>query len=271
MITFPNAKINLGLSITAKRRDGFHELETLLYPIPLRDILEVVPSNQETSISYSGIPIPGDPARNLVLQAVEQLKTDDSVPSVNLHLHKTIPMGSGLGGGSSDAAFTLKMINDLFELDLPEAKLKYLAGKLGSDCPFFIDNQPSLAIGKGDEIIPFSMDLSGLILILVFPDIHIDTKKAYSWIRPSKKTLPLKEFISRDIKDWKEHLKNDFESVVFERYPVLSRIKEMLYEKGALYAAMSGSGSALFGLFEPREKLPGMEDFPDCGFWQGQL
>jgi 4-diphosphocytidyl-2-C-methyl-D-erythritol kinase len=271
MITFPNAKINLGLSITTRRSDGFHTVETVLIPIPFRDILEIVPTDQETTISYSGLPIPGDPARNLVLQAIDQIRTAYSIPNVRLHLHKNIPMGAGLGGGSSDAAFALKTLNDLFSLDIPENVLKDYAGKLGSDCPFFIENQPSLAQGKGDRTTPMPVNLEGLNLILVFPGIHIETKKAYSWIKPSVKTHPLKEIVSMDIKEWKKFLVNDFESVVFDRYPALSRIKQTLYEKGALYAALSGSGSALFGLFDSGKKLPDKDDFPACTFWRGKL
>jgi 4-diphosphocytidyl-2-C-methyl-D-erythritol kinase len=248
MLVFPNAKINLGLNIISKRPDGYHELETCFMPVPWKDVLEIVPS-KKLEFHSTGIEIPGD-GSNIVLQAYHLLAEDFDLVPVKIHLHKIIPIGAGLGGGSADAAFALKLYNDYFKLGLNDDQLMAYAVKLGADCAFFIKNKPMMAKGIGEELSDIALDLSGKSMMLVYPNIHISTGEAYSSIVPKKPAQSIRHIISAPIQAWKESLINDFERPLFQSYPVLKEIKEKLYKSGALYAAMSGSGSTIFGIFE---------------------
>ncbi len=254
MISFPNAKINLGLHITSKRKDGYHEIETCMVPIPLLDALEMIIDPKKTSFNSTGIPIPGGEQENLILKAYQLLKKDfPNLPHLNIHLHKNIPIGAGLGGGSSDAAFALKLMNHLFDLILDDFFLEEYAAELGSDCAFFIENTPKIASGRGEVLEPVELDLTGVHLILVNPGIHIGTKEAYSGVTPKTPKVILSEVLA-DRRRWKEELVNDFEKSIFPNHPEIADIKAKLYDSGAFYAAMSGSGSSVFGLFESQPK-----------------
>jgi 4-diphosphocytidyl-2-C-methyl-D-erythritol kinase len=269
MINFPNAKLNIGLNILRKRPDGFHDLASCFYPIPWCDALEVLPG-EEVGFGQSGIPVPGEPATNLVLKAYHLLRQDHALPPVRLHLHKVIPIGAGLGGGSADGAFALKMLNDLFSLRLSDDALEAYARPLGSDCAFFVRNKPVFAHGKGDEFEPFSVDLTGYACVVVYPGIHITTGEAYRTVKPAAPATDLRESLQRGIRTWRETVKNDFEAALFPLYPVLGEIKERLYTEGALYASMTGSGSAVYGIF-PKGDAPVLP-FPETySVWQGVL
>ncbi|WP_375584080.1 4-(cytidine 5'-diphospho)-2-C-methyl-D-erythritol kinase [Cyclobacterium xiamenense] len=253
MITFPNAKINLGLRILGKRSDGFHEIESCLYPIPLTDALEMIPSRSFTFAS-SGNAIPGNEADNLIVKAYRMLAADfHEVSPVAFHLHKHIPIGAGLGGGSSDAAFALAALNKIFDLNISDQTLANYAGKLGSDCPFFIRNKPQLARGRGEILEEVKLSLAGNWLFLVHPAIHIGTAEAYAGVRPAPTAKKLPEVLV-DPASWKQDLINDFEISIFSKYPEIAAIKAQLYAAGAWYAAMSGSGSAVIGLFAEEPK-----------------
>ncbi|MEN8118349.1 MAG: 4-(cytidine 5'-diphospho)-2-C-methyl-D-erythritol kinase, partial [Bacteroidota bacterium] len=238
MISFPNAKINIGLNVVSKRPDGYHNLETVFYPVKLADALELADSD-EVQFSTSGIGIEGDPENNLVLKAYHLLQKDFKLPPVKLHLHKAVPFGAGLGGGSSDAAFALKMLNDYFNLKLPSDKLRFYASQIGADCPFFIKNKPVFATGIGDQFQPIDLDLSEYEILIAKPNISVSTPDAYSNVVPAKPEFSLKEIEPMAIEDWKDYVKNDFEKSVFEKYPEIKRLKQTLYEMGALYASMS--------------------------------
>lgn len=266
MIVFPNAKINLGLNITEKRPDGYHNLETVFYPIPLEDALEVVPmecSSEDFKLNCSGIPIKGLPEENLVVKAYNLLKNKFSLPPIHIYMRKHIPSGAGMGGGSSDAAFMLKLLNELFELRLSVSELEDFATALGADCAFFIQNRPVYAEGIGNIFSPISLSLKGYTLVIVKPDIFVSTKEAFAHIQPRKATVSIKEIIQAPIEDWKSHLINDFECSVFRTHPGIKEIKEDLYNAGALYASMSGSGSSVYGIF--KKQIAGLEEmFTDC-------
>ncbi|WP_187264378.1 4-(cytidine 5'-diphospho)-2-C-methyl-D-erythritol kinase [Pontibacter beigongshangensis] len=269
MLDFPNAKLNLGLLVTAKRPDGFHNLESCFYPVQWCDALEVLPAPEE-QFTMSGLPVPGNPDSNLCLKAYKLLQQDFKLPPVHLHLHKVIPMGAGLGGGSADAAFTLKLLNTLFELNLSEDTLEEYARKLGSDCAFFIRNKPVLAVEKGDVFKPIDLNLKGYSCVVVYPGIHITTAEAYGNITPKAPEVGLEELLQQDVKTWRHTLKNDFEEALFPKYPALATLKENLYEAGAAYAAMTGSGSAVYGLF--KGEVPANLIFPDNHLvWKGLL
>lgn len=247
MLSFPNCKINLGLHITGKREDGFHDLETIFFPIPLTDILEIIPS---TSLEFttSGFAINTD--ENLCLKAYHLLKKDfPRLPPIKMHLHKAIPMGAGLGGGSADAAFTLQMLIEKFQLQVPQAKLPAYALNLGSDCPFFLINSPSLATGRGEILEDVFIDLSAYKIMIVNPGIHINTGWAFSKVTPRQPLVSIKKIVQQPVDTWKTDLQNDFEVPVFTEYPEIRKLKEELYAAGALYAAMSGSGSSVFGIY----------------------
>lgn len=259
MITFPNAKINLGLNIVEKRADGYHNLETIFYPIPVKDALElIVPDAPEEKIRLiqSGIQIDSAAEDNLVVKAYKLLDKDYDLPPVEVYLRKEIPSGAGLGGGSSDAAFMLKLINDTFKLNIPIEKLEEYAALLGADCAFFIRNKPVFATGIGNIFSPISLSLKDYGLIVVKPDIFVSTREAFANIKPSQPKKSLKEIILSPVSEWKELMVNDFEKSVFPQFPEIGKIKEELYNKGAIYAAMSGSGSSVFGIFEPKVPLP---------------
>jgi len=250
MIVFPNAKINIGLNVVEKRPDGFHNIESVFYPVmELFDVLEVIVSD-ELKFTSSGISIPGNNQDNLCLKAYRLIKADFDVAPVHIHLHKVIPIGAGLGGGSADAAFTLKVLNQLFGLQLTEEKLIDYARKLGSDCAFFIKNQPVYAFGKGDEFESITLDLSKFDIKIEYPNIHVGTAEAYAGVKPRKSVTSVKEIIQLPISEWKNKLKNDFEDSIFPNHPQIKALKEQFYSEGALYASMTGSGSAVFGVFE---------------------
>lgn len=254
MIQFPNAKINLGLHITAKRKDGYHEIETCLVPIPLFDALEMIVS-KKTIFTSTGLKIPGNEKDNLILQAFQKLKKDfTNLPAIHVHLHKTIPIGAGLGGGSADAAFALKLMNNLFDLYLEEWLLEEYAAQIGSDCPFFIENTPKIAKGRGEILEPINLDMKGKWLVLINPGFHIATKEAYKGVTPKKPPYDLRKILS-DPEVWKDQLTNDFEESIFKIHPENATIKSRLYKAGAFYAALSGSGSTMFGLFHREPEL----------------
>jgi 4-diphosphocytidyl-2-C-methyl-D-erythritol kinase len=254
MIVFPNCKINLGLHILRKRTDGYHDLETIFSPVRFTDILELIPdrgtSGGAVHYSQTGLQIQGETANNLCVKVYQLLEKDfPDLPPVKMHLHKVIPTGAGLGGGSADAAFTLQLLNDYFKLNLPESALLSYALELGSDCPFFIINKPVYATGRGEIMEPVSLDLSGLTLVIVNPGIHVPTAKAFAGIRPAEPEKSLKEIIAQPISSWADELVNDFEKPIFYQYPEIAAIKDELYRAGAIYASMSGSGSTVYGLF----------------------
>lgn len=253
MVVFPNAKINLGLNVVAKRKDGFHDIVTCFYPIPVHDVLEILESSgKKTTFQSTGILIPGKEEDNLCLKGYKLLRKDYQLPHLDMHLHKIIPIGAGLGGGSADAAFTLDALNEMFQLFLDASLLEDYAAQLGSDCPFFIRNKPVLAFEKGDVFGSVNIDLSDKKLLLIYPEIHVSTPEAYSRIVPQVPERSVKEILENEpIEGWKELLVNDFEKSVFALYPEVAALKEAMYGGGALYASMSGSGSAVFGLFEP--------------------
>lgn len=254
MIVFPNCKINLGLHITGKRADGFHDLETVFYPLPVTDALEVITPGT-LQFTSSGIPVPGDAADNLCLRAFHLLQQDfPQLQPVNIHLHKHIPIGAGLGGGSADAAFMLQLLNKKFQLELTPSQLTDYAARLGSDCPFFILNQPCYATGRGEIMEPLSLDLSGYSFLLVHPGIHVNTGWAFRQITPQQPARALKETIQLPVAEWPQVISNDFEAPVFAAHPQVAEIKAAMYAGGAVYATMSGSGSAVVGIF-PKNKI----------------
>lgn len=254
MISFANAKINLGLSITEKRTDGYHNIETIFYPVKMYDVLEFGDSDAYSFEAY-GIDIPQD-GINLCTKAYQALQSDfPAIKPVSIKLLKNIPVGAGLGGGSSDAAFVLKALNERNNLGLSEAKLQQYCNKLGADCSFFISNKPVFAEGIGTEFSPVDVDLSAYYIVIIKPDIHISTAEAYSNITPQIPKVDLRRAIQLPIQEWKYHITNDFELGIFDKYPLIQELKNKLYEKGALYASMSGSGSSVFGIFEEEIKL----------------
>lgn len=257
MIVFPNAKINLGLKILSKRPDGFHNLETIFYPVRINDALEVIlsPSSNQIQFTSSGISI--DAKENICVKTYHLLKKDfPQLPSVQMHLYKTIPIGAGLGGGSADGAFTLMLLNKKFNLELNQQQLINYALQLGSDCPFFIINKSCYATGRGEKLEEITLDLSSYKIVLVNPQIHISTVWAFSQIKLSRERKSLKEIILLPIAKWKNELTNDFEEAVFSQHPEIKTIKEEMYKADAVYASMSGSGSTVFGLFENAITLP---------------
>lgn len=254
MICFPSCKINLGLRITQKRADGFHALETVFFPISIKDALEIIiePDANAAPITFtsSGLAINGDPSDNLCFKAYELLKKDyPTIPNIKMHLHKQIPMGAGLGGGSSDGAFTLVALNQLFDLQITEDKLMQYALTLGSDCPFFILNSPAYATSRGEILKPINVNLDGYTIIIVNPGIAISTKLAFSLITPKDPDSNLEVIICESVSTWKDNLINDFEEPIFNSFPELANIKETLYQKGAVYASMTGTGSTVYGIF----------------------
>ena len=269
MLYFPICKINLGLSVLVKRKDGFHNLETVMYPIELNDVLDIiVSSDRKFSFRSTGINIGGGEKQNLVIKAYNLLLNDYKLEPVEIHLHKIIPMGSGLGGGSSDAAYTIKLLNNIFKLKLSTFQKQDYARQLGSDCPFFIENTPVLASGKGDKFEKANVDLSNYHIVIVKPDVHVNTTEAYSLIKPENKSVSLHEIISLPVEKWKNNLINDFEEIIFLKHPEIKTIKNRFYELGAVYASMSGSGSAVYGIFKDRIKSD--NEFPGCYVWSNR-
>ena len=266
MITYPNAKINLGLNIVEKRPDGYHNLETVFYPINLQDALEVNlrEGEDEFSLKVSGVSIEGKPEDNLVVKAYRLLKKDyPHIPAIDIHMYKHIPTGAGLGGGSADAAFMIKLLNEKFKLNLSIEKMEEYAAILGADCAFFIQNKPVFATGIGNIFEPIQLSLKGYYLVLVKPDIFVSTKDAFAHITPKKPTQSLKEIIRMPVETWRATMKNDFEESVFQKFPEIAAIKDKLYDLGAIYASMSGSGSSVFGIF--REQVEFVDEiFNGC-------
>ena len=268
MIAFPPCKINLGLNILSKRPDGFHNIDTCFYPVPWTDILEIIPS-KELTVTFSGNSIPGRAEENLCLKAYELLKNDFDIGPVKIHLHKIIPIGAGLGGGSSDAAFTLRLLNGIFDLALSVDDLQKYAARLGSDCSFFIQDKPQLGSGKGELLSEVKICLKDFWLILVKPPIHVSTQQAYSGVVPKLPQIQLAKALQLPITQWKGLLENDFEESIFKRYPEVRAVKNQLYNNGAVYASMSGSGSSVFGLFEKTVQLKNL--FSQMQYWEGVL
>lgn len=261
MVVFPNAKINIGLNIIEKLRNGYHAIESCFYPIPLTDVLEVIKSDALT-FSSSGVEIPGNKKGNLCLKAYHLIQSEFDIPPVAIHLHKHIPVGAGLGGGSSDGAFMIKMLNEKFELGISIKKMKKFASQLGSDCPFFIKNEAVFVEGAGNVFNRFEFTLKGKYLVLIMPDIHVSTGQAYAKVSPQKPVTNLKADLEKtDLSKLYSIVKNDFESSVFKQFPELSKIKESLLKNGADYASMSGSGSAVYGVFENKPKFTSTHSF----------
>ncbi|ALL07733.1 4-diphosphocytidyl-2C-methyl-D-erythritol kinase [Pedobacter sp. PACM 27299] len=258
MLAFANAKINLGLRITGKRADGYHNIETVFYPVKLYDVVECLDADV-LSCTIEGIEVPGATTDNICLKAYQLLKQDFDLPPQHICLLKNIPVGAGLGGGSADAAFILKLLNDKFKLGLSIPQLEDYARQLGADCAFFIQNEPRYAEGKGDEFTHIQVDLSACFLVLVKPDIHVSTADAYAGIMVADTGTSVKDLIHLPLRDWKANLKNDFEASVFLKYPEIEAIKASLYQQGAIYASMSGSGSAVYAIFEAAVQLPELE------------
>lgn len=249
MISFPNCKINLGLNVLRKRPDGYHNIESLFYPVSLSDILEITENQHKTELINTGLGVECPMEKNLCYKAYELLNKDFDLPYVRIHLHKIIPFGAGLGGGSSDAAYTIKLLNDLFALNLPVSQMQQYAAMVGSDCAFFINNVPSVATGRGEILKKTDINLDQYKILLVKPNIHISTAEAYSGVKPSLPENSIEEIIKKPLSDWKLLLKNDFETHLFAKHPGLAKIKEILYNSDAIYAAMSGSGSTIFGIY----------------------
>jgi len=254
MISFPNAKINIGLNVTERRPDGYHNIETIFYPIKINDALEIIEADK-LSFESSGLEIPGRVEDNLCIKGYHLLKKDFDIPPVKIHLHKHIPIGAGLGGGSADAAFFIRLLNQYFNLGLTEIQMMAYARQLGADCAFFIQNRPVFAFEKGDEFEPVKLDLSAYKIVLVMPPVHVSTGEAYGGVKPAPVKDSLMELIYLPVTEWKNHIKNDFELSVFKSHPAIRGVKAALYEAGAIYAAMSGSGASVFGIFKETPEL----------------
>lgn len=271
MVVFPHAKINIGLFVTEKRKDGFHNLETVFFPVGLSDILEIGQGEGESGsfqFKNTGIEVGGDPGENLVIRAYRLLAADFHLPAIQVHLHKIIPFGAGLGGGSADAAFMLKALNAFFGLHLSGKEMVSYAARLGSDCAFFIDDRPAFASGKGELLEPMELTLTGYRIILVKPSFGVSTPEAYAGIVPRPAGYDLHRLGQLPVNTWKEHIRNDFEVTVFQKYPSLALLKQQLYDRGAEYVSMTGSGSAIYGLFKKEREIK--PEFPDCFVWQGE-
>lgn len=264
MISFPNAKINLGLNIVGKMEDGYHEIESVIYPVLWQDALEFKEGN-ESGFTVHGLNIDGNPHDNLIWKAYTLLKKDFDLPALEFSLLKNIPFGAGLGGGSSDGAFTLKLINQYFKLGIPQGQLEAYALKLGSDCPFFIDNSPKLVSGRGEILDSIPLDLSNYHILIIYPGIRIGTAWAYDQVTTKEKGI-FKEYFDEPVKKWKDLIVNDFEMAVFNRYPVLARLKSQLLQTGAEYSSMSGSGSAIYGLYSIKPLMENIEKILHPGF-----
>jgi len=249
MVVFPNCKINLGLHVLRKRTDGYHDIETVMYPVELNDALEFIP-NEKDSLTVTGITFEQkNITDNLVYKALAIIRKYKKVPPIKIHLHKAIPSGAGLGGGSSNASFMLTALNEEFNLGFSTEDLQQIALEIGSDCPFFISNIPSLSQGRGEILTALDVDISSYYIIIVSPQVHVSTAEAYSLIKPNDSRDSLSQIIEKPITEWSKLLVNDFEEPIFKKHPILKDIKSQLYEKGALYSSMSGSGSAIYGIF----------------------
>lgn len=255
MVTFPNCKINLGLNIVGKREDGFRDIETVFFPLPFYDVLEIVTSENKTEFINTGIS-GGEINNNLCLKAYQLLKKDfPYLPEIKMHLHKTIPTGSGLGGGSADAAFTLTLLNNKYNLNILLQQLLVYALQLGSDCPFFLINKPTIASGRGEVLEEINFSLSGYKILIINPGIHISTKELFQKVSPSFTGKKIKDIIQQPVETWKNDLVNDFEKIVFQKYPEIKKIKEDLYKHNAVYASITGTGSTMFGIFNSNDEI----------------
>jgi len=272
MLVFPNAKINIGLNVIEKRPDGFHNIETIFYPVKWLDALEIIEKSdgtEEDSFSTSGLEIPGNTSDNLVSKAIQIARRHTTIPPLQIHLHKNIPFGSGLGGGSSDAASALKILNNKYEVFKSQQELLQAAAELGSDCAFFIHNEPCYAHGKGEKIETMCLDLKRYFLVLIVPPIHVGTKEAYGLVKPHPSEFNLKNLGTLPVDEWKNYLSNSFEAPIFIKHPEISEIKSKLYEFGALFASMSGSGSSVFGIFKYEIALK--KEFKDHSVFESYL
>lgn len=267
MVTFPNCKINLGLNILQKREDGYHDIETVFYPIPFYDVLEVVTSVDKTEFTNTGIS-GGEPKNNLCIKAYDLLKKDHPhLPEIKMHLHKAIPVGAGLGGGSADAAFTLSLLNKKYNLNISAPDLLVYASQLGSDCPFFLLNSACFAKGVGEKMEKIDLSLGSYKILLINPGIHISTKELFREIMPAIPQKSTKQIIQQPIESWKNELKNDFEPIVFSKYGEIKKLKESLYEHKAVYASMTGTGSTVYGIFKADDTItftPDKKHFYKC-------
>ncbi len=268
MVTFPPCKINLGLDIISKRDDGYHAIDTVFYPVAWTDILEIIPSDT-LSFQSSGNSIPGKEEDNLCLKAYHLLKKDFDISPVQMHLHKRIPTGAGLGGGSSDAAHALRLLNSIFDLQLSTAQLSHYAAKIGSDCAFFIYDESMRGSGRGEQLDAIEVNLKNKFLVVIKPDVHVSTAEAYAGVTPQSPAIPLSEIIQLPVEQWKHQLKNDFEKTVLIHHPVIAQLKEQLYAMGAVYASMSGSGSSVFGIFNEEPKPD--PSWQSLAHWSGRL
>lgn len=266
MITFPNAKINLGLDILRRREDGYHDIETVMVPVPWRDVLEVVPAKGETTtLTVTGRHVDCPTEKNLVMKAYRALEREKNLPPVDIYLRKIIPDGAGLGGGSADAAFTLRALNELFALGYSDSELARVASTLGADCPFFIYNRPMLCTGTGTDMEPVEVNLHEMDILIAKPDVSVPTAAAYSHTSPAIPDVPVRKIVSDAPSTWTGRLKNDFESSVFPAYPAIGTLKERIMSLGPVYAAMSGSGASVFGLFRSDILSPSVREmFADC-------
>lgn len=273
MIVYPNCKINIGLRILHKRADGYHNIESVFYPVPLTDILEIRPQHppQENQISFksTGIEIPGETQENICVKAYQLINQDYALPAIDVHLHKQIPIGAGLGGGSADAAFFIKALNEFEELNLSFGEMHHYAKQIGSDCSFFINNKPALALQKGEVLEPVDLSLKGMHLVIVYPDLHISTAMAYSSVVPDAEGPSIEELIKNPIHTWKDQIVNAFEAGITKQFPVIGEIKNQLYALGAQYASMTGSGSAVYGIFESKPSL--INNFSNFTVFETQL
>ncbi len=274
MLVYPCCKINLGLNIVERRSDGYHNIETVFYPIPLHDNLEVTVAKNASSpylFHQTGFELGGTDEHNLVIRVLNLLRADyPKIPPVEIWLHKRIPSGAGLGGGSSDAAFMMRLLNEKFELGMDDEDIEYRLSRLGADCPFFYRARPAFALGIGDQLMPIDFDLANFNFLLVNPGIHVPTKEAYANVRPKPSEESLLKSLSRPAEAWKDTVKNDFEQSVFFQYPQIAAIKQTLYDMGAVYASMSGSGSSVYGLFN-RSQPEAEEVFRDCFVYETRL
>lgn len=273
MLLLPNCKINIGLNIVSKRSDGYHNLETVFFPIPLRDNLEFKEIENE-DVPYrlvsGGVPIEGKPEDNLIVKVYLDMKAEFNLPALELSLYKNIPMGAGLGGGSSDAAAMMKGLNEAYNLQLSAEDMEKRLAKFGADCPFFVRNKPAYATGIGDELTNCNVSLKDKFIVLVKPDVFVSTKEAYAHVTPKLPAIPLAEAIKLPIETWKEQIVNDFEQSVFPFHPELPAIKQTLYDMGAVYASMSGSGSTMYGIFN-RPTPEANEVFDKCFIYTKKL
>jgi 4-diphosphocytidyl-2-C-methyl-D-erythritol kinase len=262
MVVFPNAKINIGLNVVSKRPDGYHNLQTVFYPVPLYDVLEIIEAKDKSdTIFIVDVQDTSLQQDNLCLKAVKLLRKDFNIPPVNIYLKKNIPMGAGMGGGSSDASFTIKLLNDKFSLQLNETQMADYALKLGADCPFFIYNKLLYAAGIGEKFTKNKLSLKDKWLCIVFPNLHISTKEAFAGIEPKESDFDLKKLDTLPLEKWRDLIKNDFEKSAFAKYPKLKNIKNTLYKSGAIYASMTGSGSAFYGIFDNKQTITFNESY----------